>query len=162
MPLLHTLSRLGVMNAILTAYPAQEFPLKQRFDYIMADVPCSGQGTFRYGSDRPRQAGKEGGSKLCETQKKIILRGFDLLKSGGRMLYATCTYNPDENESVVAYLLKNRDAEMLDIESPLPFSPGLSGWNREVYGRDMQSAARFYPHLVDSVGFFMAKIGKRG
>jgi tRNA (cytosine49-C5)-methyltransferase len=161
LPLSHTLSRLGVMNAVLTGYPAQEFPLRARFDYIMADVPCSGEGTFRYGLDHFLQAGRKSFSNLSKAQKKILLRGFDLLKEGGQMLYATCTYNPDENESVVAHLLKNRDAEILEIQSPLPFSPGLSGWNKETYGKDMKNAARFYPHFVDSVGFFMAKIGRR-
>lgn len=163
-PLHHTLSRLGVMNAITTSYQAQEFPLKEKFDYIMADVPCSGEGTFRSGPDQPHNPlrGKRGRSNLGEMQKRIILRGFDLLKAGGRMLYATCTYNPEENESVVAHLLERRDAQLLPIESSFPSRPGLCEWNRETYGRRMQHAARFYPHFLDSVGFFMAGIDKRG
>jgi tRNA (cytosine49-C5)-methyltransferase len=161
MPLLNTLSRLGVMNAVLTAYPAQEFPFRGKFDYVLADVPCSGEGTFRYGRDRSRGTGKGGLPNFCETQRKIIVRGFDLLEEEGEMLYATCTYNPHENESIVAHLLKHRDAEIREIDSPLPFSPGLSGWKRETYGGDMKNAARFYPHCVNSVGFFMAKIGRR-
>jgi tRNA (cytosine49-C5)-methyltransferase len=162
LPLHNTLSRLGVMNAICTAYPAQEFPLKYKFDYILADVPCSGEGTFRYGVDHNRQPAKEGRANLYEVQKRIVLRGFDLLKTGGRMLYATCTYNPEENESIVAHLLRHRDAEILPIESPLPFRPGLSGWNKEIYDERMEHAARFYPHFLDSVGFFMARVGKKG
>jgi len=160
--LAHTLVRLGVMNAILTSYAAQEFPFKGRFDFVMADVPCSGEGTFRHGQDHSWQGARRGSGRLCATQKRIILRGFDLLREGGQMLYATCTYNPEENESVVNHLLKERDAEMITIESPLPFSPGLPGWNEETYAKDIQKAARFYPHLVDSVGFFMARIGRRG
>lgn len=162
MPLLNTLSRLGIMNAVLTAYPAQEFPLREKFDYIMADVPCSGEGRFRYGHDPSRQRGKGSRFNLYQAQRKIILRSFDLLKAGGRMLYATCTYNPEENEAIVAHLLERREAQVLRIESPLPFLPGLSGWKGTTHDKDMQHAARFYPHLVDSVGFFMAKIGKRG
>ena len=158
----HTLARLGVMNAILTSYPAQEFPFRGHFDFVMADVPCSGEGTFRHGQDHSWRRVQTGTGRLSVTQKRIILRGFDLLKKGGQMLYATCTYNPEENESVVNHLLKERDAEMITIESPLPFSPGLSGWNEETYARDIQKAARFYPHFVDSVGFFMARIGRRG
>jgi tRNA (cytosine49-C5)-methyltransferase len=161
MPLLNTLSRLGVLNVVLTGYPAQEFPFRGSFDYVLADVPCSGEGIFRYDRDHSRKTGKEGRPNFCETQKRIILRGFDLLKEEGQMLYATCTYNPHENEPVVAHLIKHRDAEILEIDSPLPFSPGLSGWKRETYGGDMRNAARFYPHYVDSVGFFMAKIGRR-
>jgi NOL1/NOP2/sun family putative RNA methylase len=160
-PLSHTLARLGVMNAVLTSYPAQEFPLRRRYDFVMADVPCSGEGTFRYGRKHSWHRFGKGRGRLPETQKRIILRGFDLLKQGGEMLYATCTYDPEENEAVVNHLLKNRNAEMLTLESPLPSSPGLPGWNRETYDKGLQRAARFYPHFVDSVGFFMARIGRR-
>jgi tRNA (cytosine49-C5)-methyltransferase len=161
LPLLNTLSRLGVLNTVLTGYPAQEFPFRGKFDYVLADVPCSGEGTFRYSLKHSPGAGKGEGPDFCRTQERIILRGFDLLKETGKMLYATCTYNPRENEAIVAHLLKHRDAEILEIDSPLSFRPGLSGWERETYSGDMKNAARFYPHYVDSVGFFMAKIGRR-
>lgn len=158
----HTLARLGVMNAIITSYPAQEFPFRGRFDFVMADVPCSGEGTFRHGHEHSWKRVRRESERLCLTQKRIILRGFDLLRRGGQMLYGTCTYNPEENEAVVNHLLNQRDAEMIPIEIPLPFSPGLSEWNKETYDKDMQKAARFYPHVVNSVGFFMARISKRG
>jgi len=157
----HTLARLGVMNAVLTSYTAQEFPFRGQFDFVMADVPCSGEGSFRHGHEHSWQRVRMGSGRLPETQKRIILRGFDLLKKGGQMLYSTCTYNPEENESVVNHLLNERNAEILDIESPLPSSPGLSKWNEETYAKDVQKAVRFYPHLVDTVGFFMARIGRR-
>jgi NOL1/NOP2/sun family putative RNA methylase len=161
-PLSNTLARLGVLNTVVTAYPAQEFPLRGKFDFVMADVPCSGEGTFRYGRGRSWLGERKARGHLSEVQKRIILRGFDLLNKRGQMLYATCTYNPNENESVVDFLLKNRDAEMLPITSPLPSLPGLSEWHKESYDRGIQKTARFYPHLVNSVGFFMARIGRRG
>jgi len=157
----NTMARLGVMNAILTSYPAQEFPFRGQFDFVLADVPCSGEGSFRHGHEHSWQRLRMGSGRLSDTQKRIVLRGFDLLKKGGRMVYATCTYNPEENESVINHLLKERDAEMLDIESPLPLLPGLSGWREETYARDVQKAVRLYPQFVDTVGFFMARIGRR-
>jgi hypothetical protein len=111
----------------------------------MADVPCSGEGTFRYGLDHFLQAGKGSFSNLSEAQKKILLRGFDLLKAGGRMLYATCTYNPEENESLWHIFLKHRDAEILTIQSPLPFSPGLSGGTRRPYGEGHETCSEILP-----------------
>jgi NOL1/NOP2/sun family putative RNA methylase len=162
MALSNTLARLGVLNTVVTAYPAQEFPLKEKFDFVMADVPCSGEGTFRHGRARSRPEERMDMGHLSGVQKRIILRGFDLVRKGGQMVYATCTYNPNENESVVDFLLKNRDAEMLPVISPVPCSPGLCHWNKECYDRSVQKAVRFYPHLADSVGFFVAKIGRRG
>jgi len=157
----HTLSRLGVLNAVVTGYQAQEFPLKQRFDYVLADVPCSCEGKFRKTRDTSSYRGNKGREKLPDLQKKIILRGFDLLRENGRMLYATCTYNPEENESVVNVLLKERDAELLPIDVGLDVEPGITEWEDEKYDKRVQKAARFYPHRLDSVGFFMARIGKR-
>jgi NOL1/NOP2/sun family putative RNA methylase len=159
-PLGHTLERLGVLNAVITGYQAQEFPLKHRFDYILADVPCSAEGTFRQTKKDVtyRETGEK--KKLPDLQKKIILRGFDLLKEGGEMLYSTCTYNPEENESVVNFLLHNRDAELLPIQVGLNYDPGLIKWGNEKYDKQLEKTARFYPHRIDSVGFFMARIGR--
>ena len=163
-PLGHTITRLGVLNTIITGYQAQEFPLKQQFDYIMADVPCSGEGRFRW------QKGKENDfhliksnkrTKLLDLQRKIIIRGFDLLKKDGIMLYSTCTYNPDENEAVIQHLLENRDAEIFPVELNVPHEPGLTSWRNSYYDREIEKTARFYPHRINSVGFFMARIGRR-
>ena len=161
-PLGHTLERMGVLNTVVTGYPAQEFPLRNRFDYVMADVPCSGEGRFRKLKETARYAASGKLSILPPLQKKIALRGFDLLKPGGVMLYATCTYNPEENESVVNRILVRRDAVLLPVETGLPHTPGIRCWKGEVYDPQIRKAARFYPHRVDSVGFFMARIGRQG
>jgi 16S rRNA C967 or C1407 C5-methylase (RsmB/RsmF family) len=112
----HTLSRLGVRNSVVTGYQAQEFPLRQQFDHILADVPCSCEGKFRIAPKGTPYREDKGRAQLPGIQKKIILRGFDLLKKNGEMLYATCTYNPAENESVVDFLLNERDADLLPID----------------------------------------------
>jgi len=161
-PLVHTLSRLGVCNTVLTAYPAQEFPLKERFDFVMADVPCSGEGRWRFpGEPYPGDASKFR-SGMVETQKRMILRGFDLLRKEGTMVYSTCTYSPAENEGIVDFLLKNREAELVPFNYAPGMEPGVSKWRKEEFDGRVQRAGRFYPHRIDSVGFFMAKICRRG
>ena len=160
-PLGHTLERLGVLNTIITGYQAQEFPLKQRFDYILADVPCSGEGGFRKTKENSSYNEVNEKQKLPDLQKKIILRGFDLLKEDGEMLYSTCTYNPEENESVVSFLLKNRDAALIPLDAGFESEKGILEWRDEKYDIELQKTARFYPHRLNSVGFFMARIGRR-
>ena len=157
----HTLSRLGVFNAVLTGYQAQEFPLKQRFDYVMADVPCSGEGRFRQTNENARYRKGKKSEALPALQKKIILRGFDLLKENGRMLYATCTYNPEENESVVDYLLNERNADLFPFDPGVDVDQGITDWEGKTYDKRLRLAKRYYPHRVDSVGFFMARIGRK-
>ena len=161
-PLVHTLSRLGVMNAIVTKYPAQEFPLRERFDFIMADVPCSGEGRWRpLGESYPKEGGRYR-ARMVEMQERMVLRGFDLLREDGVLLYSTCTYSPEENEGVVNFLLQNREAELLPIGDIPGAEPGVSEWKEEAYDGQVRRAGRFYPHRIDSVGFFMARIGRRG
>jgi tRNA (cytosine49-C5)-methyltransferase len=160
-PLGHTLTRLGVMNTVVTGYQAQEFPLRNRFDFILADVPCSGEGGLRAGKQHKKPAGKRGRRMLPELQKRIITRGFDMLAQQGVLLYSTCTYNPDENEAVVRHLLEQRDAELLPVVTGFDQDPGLSFWKEECYGPRLAATARFYPHRIDSVGFFMARIRRR-
>ena len=157
----HTLARLGVLNAVITGYQAQEFPLRHRFDRVLADVPCSCEGKFRETENSNGYREFKGKETLPELQRKILFRGFDLLKENGRMLYSTCTYNPLENESVVNLLLNERDAELLPIDLDCDVEPGLTEWNHETYDKRMERTVRFYPHHVDSVGFFMAGIGRR-
>ncbi len=160
-PLGHTLTRLGVMNAVVTGYQAQEFPMRNRFDFILADVPCSGEGGFRSEKQHKKPVSKRGRVNLPELQKRIIIRGFDMLAERGVMVYSTCTYNPDENEAVVQYLLEQRDAELLPVQTGFNQEPGLSSWKTECYDSKLTVAARFYPHRVDSVGFFMARICRK-
>ncbi|NNG06143.1 MAG: RsmB/NOP family class I SAM-dependent RNA methyltransferase [Desulfobacteraceae bacterium] len=158
----HTLNRMGVLNTVATAYRAELFPLRQRFDYILADVPCSGEGTFRMKHKHSRYRERKGRARLPELQKKILLRAFDLLKESGQLIYSTCTYNPEENESVVDFLLRNRDAALHPMDLDVEHEPGLCEWGETEYGRALHRAARFYPHQLNSVGFFMARIGRRG
>ncbi|MBW2094310.1 MAG: RsmB/NOP family class I SAM-dependent RNA methyltransferase [Deltaproteobacteria bacterium] len=159
-PLGNTLTRLGIMNTVVTAYQAQEFPLKQQFDFVVADVPCSGEGRFRQvRADFTYRETKEK-ALLPELQKKILLRAYELLQPGGKMVYATCTYNPAENEAVVAHLLNERDAVLFPMNIDLAAEPGLSAWRGETYGKELERTLRFYPHRVDSVGFFLAGISR--
>ncbi len=157
----HTISRLGVLNTVVTEYQAQQFPMKQRFDFVLADVPCSGEGMFRKTGEGVFYKERRSKERLPDLQKKILLRGFDLLKKDGVMLYSTCTYNPEENESVVDHLLQNRDAELLPIDVGADYEQGISQWRQEKYDGQLNRSARFYPHRLDSVGFFMAGIGRR-
>jgi len=92
----------------------------------------------------------------------MSLRGFDLLKKQGIMVYSTCTYSPVENESVVDFLLKHRHAELVPLTASPASSLGFPSGERRGLMEECHGAGRFYPHRIDSVGFFMAKIRRPG
>ena len=159
--LAHNIRRLGILNVVTTLYAGQDFPRRWRFDRVLADMPCSGEGTVRLSSSSNRSPKKRVEGFLPRIQRSILVRAFDLLADQGILLYSTCTYNPEENEEVVQYLLENRPAELLPIELSAPHSPGLVQWKDRAYDQQMQRCWRVYPHQVNSVGFFLAKVGRR-
>lgn len=165
------IERLGVTNVVVTNYQAQNFPMKYpdgtplRFDRVLLDAPCTGEGRFRkvLRSDeveKMRPFSEKNSWIMSRYQKQMILKGFDLLREGGIMVYSTCTYSPYENEMVVDYLLKERtNAEIVPAEMEgIRLEKGISGWNGMAFDPSLANTVRAYPHRIDSWGFFMAKI----
>ncbi|KAJ3012948.1 tRNA (cytosine(34)-C(5))-methyltransferase [Thoreauomyces humboldtii] len=129
---------------IVTNHEAQQFPniffselgeeqKALRFDRILADVPCSGDGTFRKNKLIWNTWRRDDGNGLHRIQIPILRRGAALLKVGGRIVYSTCSFNPIENEAVVAAAIAEcRGAlRLVDVSAELPAlirKPGLSTW----------------------------------
>lgn len=160
----HTIDRLGLENVTATLYNAANYPrTARRFDGVLADVPCSCEGTSRKNPEvlsRPIYAGS-----LHDLQTAILRRGLRLCKPGGRVVYATCTYAPEENEMVVQEALdavgSKIEARIVEVDLPgLRRSPGLLRWAGQTFRKDMANALRIYPHQNDTGGFFVAVIEK--
>lgn len=103
------------------------------FDRILADVPCSGDGTMRKNQMIWKNWNTANGLGLHSTQVKILVRAFNLAKPGARIVYSTCTMNPVENEAVIAELLRryNGKIKLLDMSGKfqaLKRRPGLTSW----------------------------------
>ena len=156
--LLANVNRLGVLNATITAYRGENFPLRARFDRILVDAPCSAEGTLRKEPSLGSGASKGTIARLARLQKRLIVRAFDLLRPGGVLVYSTCTFAPEENESVVAELLRARPARLAPLFLPCEIAPGLLSWEEEAYPTEMHGCARVYPHQLDSGGGFVARL----
>jgi 16S rRNA C967 or C1407 C5-methylase (RsmB/RsmF family) len=108
---------------------------KQKYDRVLADVPCSGDGTLRKNRTQWRKWSVKDGLSLHYLQLKILKRGIELLGSGGTLVYSTCTLNPIEDEAVVAATLEHFGTDFIELQ-PLPDwmkdqvkpSEGLSEW----------------------------------
>ncbi|KAJ3149520.1 tRNA (cytosine(34)-C(5))-methyltransferase [Geranomyces michiganensis] len=104
-----------------------------RFDRILADVPCTGDGTFRKNLNIWNTWNQGNGNGLHRLQLPILLRGATLLKIGGRIVYSTCSFNPVENEAVVAAAINMTQGalRLVDVSAELPAlirKPGLDKW----------------------------------
>ena len=131
------------------------------FDRILVDAPCSCEGRFLM--DDPKSFGYWSVRKIKEMshkQKGLLLNAGRLLKPGGVMVYATCTFAPEENEEVVDWFLRKTEGkfELLPVSLPgVGTYPCLTKWQARSYESVLTPAARILPD--DRMeGFFIAKI----
>lgn len=123
----------GVTRGALRRRGGDRGAPKLLFDRVLADVPCSGDGTIRKAPDIWQRWTPGNGNGLHTLQLRIALRGAELLAAGGLMVYSTCSLNPIEDEAVVAELLRRtRGAlRLVDVAERLPLLkrvPGLASW----------------------------------
>lgn len=114
------------------------------FDRVLCDAPCSGDGTLRKAAEVWKSWSPRNGAVLGPLQVAIARRGLRLLRPGGYMVYSTCTFNPIENEAVVAQLLRDNGGrvKLVDASALLPAlkrRPGISTW--KVFDSDMNEFA---------------------
>ena len=155
------IDRLGILSVLVCCYRGQAFPLRRKFDRVLLDPPCSAEGTYQDGLPRTRNENPKVAQHLVRVQKELLRHALAVLRPGGTLVYSTCTYAPEENEAVVNEVVNSGQADLLPVQIPLPHSQGLTSWQGEVYHADMVKALRFYPHQVNSWGFFIAHLRKR-
>ncbi|MEB3211889.1 MAG: hypothetical protein VKL39_11070, partial [Leptolyngbyaceae bacterium] len=97
-------------------------------------------------------------ARLVPIQQQLLSRALDLVKPGGVVVYSTCTFAPEENEAVLDAVLGDRAVvEPFDIPG-LRHCPGLQAWQTQSFREDLGHAHRYYPHLNDTGGFFVARL----
>lgn len=133
--------------------PKQIGKLTHLFDIIVADVPCSGEGMFRKDTDSTGEW-SVGNVDLCAgRQRRIISDIWEALKPGGLLIYSTCTYNTEENEDNIKFIVEELGAEALPVEAePRWKITGALKYSNPVY--------RFLPHKTKGEGFFLAVLRK--
>jgi multisite-specific tRNA:(cytosine-C5)-methyltransferase len=136
------------------------------FDRILADVPCTGDGTMRKNLDIWKTWTPGNGAALHPLQLRILLRAMQLLKPGGRMVYSTCSFNPTENEAVVAAALNSEPGMFKIVPQPadkvlpgLMRRSGLTKW--KIYSQDEQGELVFHPSRIHHFGYVAGVREKR-
>ena len=157
-----SVERMGIQNAVvLNETPAR---LAERFegyfDCILVDAPCSGEGMFRK-DDVAIEEWTEEMPKMCaQRQSEILDEAVKMLKSGGRLIYSTCTFAPEENEGTVgSFLMRHSEMEIVKKDAPW-FSCGNPEWV-ENGNPDTAYTFRLFPHKLSGEGHFVAVMRKK-
>jgi len=148
----------GARNHIVTnLYPRDYRKSKMKFDLILCDVPCSGEGMFRKDPATISEWSPQQVEKCWQLQRDIISDIWPCLNEGGMLIYSTCTFNTKENEENIRWILENYDAEVVPVETQPEWNITgslLDGFTEPVY--------RFIPGISRGEGLFLCVLRKKG
>ena len=146
------IERMGIANALVTNEHPEKLAsrLAGFFDRVLIDAPCSGEGMFRKEEAAVTDWSEETVQMCARRQAEILHSGAQLVRPGGRLVYSTCTFAPQENEeTVAAFLASHPEFEPEQVEGPW-FAPGENG------------SFRMWPHKLLGEGHFAAVLRKKG
>ena len=146
------IERMGVANALVTNEHPQNLADKYAgfFDRVLIDAPCSGEGMFRKEEAAVTDWSQETVEMCARRQAEILNSGAQLLKPGGRLVYSTCTFAPEENEMTIeAFLQRHPEFSLENVDAP---------WFTQV----QPGIYRMWPHKLLGEGHFAAVLRKAG
>ncbi len=149
--LVENITKWGAPNCVVTNNAPRHFEkLRSRFDAILVDAPCSGEGMFRK-DERAREEWSPANVEMCvERQREILESAWKVLKPGGVLIYSTCTFNSHENEEQVQWLIDEMEAEYLPLQI-----------GEDWMITETERGYRFLPHKTRGEGLFMAAVRKQ-
>ncbi len=153
--LAENITKWGLSNTIVTRNDPSAFArLPGFFDLILVDAPCSGEGMFS-NPEVVNEWSVENAALCTDRQKRILMDVWPALKENGFLIYSTCTFNPDENEKNIKWLVQNKDAESVRLD--MSDYEGITEIEYEgVVGYG------FYPGRIKGEGLFLSVIRKTG
>lgn len=157
--LVQNLERLGARRAVVTSLDTGrlcEF-YRHAFDLVVADAPCSGEGMFRKSDAAIEDWSEENIKASAKRQGEILENAAVMVKSGGYLIYSTCTYAPEENElTVAAFLRAHPEFRLVPVKDELEGAtrPAIATLAPDI--ENMCYARRCYPHITEGEGQFVA------
>ncbi len=148
--------RLGLCNISVSGHDGAVYPVADaQFDRILVDAPCTSEGKAQRGylrasSDRFR-------TFVCGQQRALLRRAFELCKPGGRIVYSTCTFAPEENEASVTAVIDALGGHLRALPAAIHIpgaAAGLSEFEGRTYHPDLRHGIRLWPQRTGTGGFF--------
>ncbi|GAO14266.1 uncharacterized protein UV8b_08131 [Ustilaginoidea virens] len=165
--LIGNVHRLGARNVVVCAYDAREFPRPMGgFDRVLLDAPCSGTGVIAKDPSVKTNKTERDFLQLPHAQKQLLLAAIDSAnhasRTGGYVVYSTCSVTVEENEQVVQYALSRRPNVKL-VDTGLTFGKeGFTSFMGKKFDPSLRLTRRYYPHAYNVDGFYVAKFKKTG
>jgi len=181
--LVHNIETMGIVNCVVTSASPEKLAslMPQYFDGILIDAPCSGEGMFHKEASMMESWKKTGPDHYHPIQKSILDSAAVMLAPGGRLVYSTCTFSPQENEGTIASFLETHpDFSVQDIDedemlcSCTCIDRGNPDWldlcsedgrpsscPENIRGQ-LRKTLRLWPHHLEGEGHFAAVLRKEG
>ena len=158
--------RMGIRNALVLNETPQKLAerFEAYFDRILVDAPCSGEGMFRKNEDACQEWSPENVRLCAQRQAEILDAAAGMLKPGGRLVYSTCTFAPEENEgSICRFLKRHPEFSILKVDKTEGMAEGRADWvaaGDAVEG--IEHTIRLWPHKLSGEGHYAAVLIKDG
>lgn len=151
------ITRWGYNNTWVSSNDPRDFGrMKSYFDLMVVDAPCSGSGLFRKDT-RALNEWSEANVQLCsERQQRILADVLPALKKDGYLVYATCSYSPAEDETVLDFIAENFAVESVTISQEKEW-----GIETSFSPKHKMEGYRFFPDKLKGEGFFIAVLKKK-
>lgn len=157
--------RMGIRNALVINEPPERLAdvFDEYFDRILVDAPCSGEGMFRKNNEAIKEWSPENVMLCAKRQDEILDCADRMLRYGGRLVYSTCTFAPEENEGSVARFLKRHpEYRLVQTKRFEGMSEGNADWydGAAEYKEQLKNTIRIFPHMLNAEGHFIAVFEK--
>jgi 16S rRNA (cytosine1407-C5)-methyltransferase len=160
--LVYNVDRMNIMNTGVTSTKGEWLSkiYDTYFDKILVDAPCSGLGIVQKKEEISNWWSQEIAERLGDLQLRLLIAAIKMVKTGGTVVYSTCTLTPEENEFIIDKVLKKYPVELEDIELPVKSHEGFTSYKGTKLDPCLSKTRRILPWEVNSDGFFIAKLIK--
>lgn len=154
--LAENMTKWGTANVLVSNNDPKDFSgIEDYFDLIVVDAPCSGSGLFRKQDDAIDHWSEENVMLCSQRQQRILADVMPALAEGGILIYSTCSYSAEENETISAMLVNEFGLENIRLTIN-------EDWKIVETDQNNVFGYRFFPHLLGGEGFFISVFRRPG